>query len=337
MEVKPALWLAALAAAVPPPGPLALAGKHVVTTVQAQRPQLLVDGRVAWKAASVRVPPTAAADWFYNISVEQRLSSVRASGSTVAFVHAATVVFHAKCLDVVPRCAVPIWGEPLRGELWQGRPQGSYRRVDLRGRAVATDVSGTDVLVATQAPTAVLLLRPHRRRLVLVTSRQSQVNAVALAGDYAAWTERRESGFVLKVYDIRANHIAYRLSSRILAANNLVPFDLAADGTVAFVSDRSPRGGCDGGVGWASPSEPEAHFLAVNALRQEVRLAAGQFAFVTRASCTSTRLRYELADRAGHVRSVAPAAPAFFPSFDFDGSRLIYIDENGVVQILRTP
>lgn len=252
------LWLATVAAAVPAPGPLALAGKHVVTTL------------------------------------------------------------------------------PLRGELWQGRPRGPYRRVHLAGRAVAADVSGADVVVATEAPSKVVLLRPHRPRLILaMPQQQSHIDAVALAGRYAAWTERLESGFfVLKVYDVRANRLAYRLGSRALFSNNVVGFDLSADGTVAFISDRSPAVGCDGGVGWASPREPKPHFLRVNAVPGAIRVGAGRFAFLTRDSCTSSDLGYAVADRAAHVEVVGPAF--FTLDFDFDGRRLAYV-ENGAVRIIQMP
>jgi hypothetical protein len=319
-----------------------------------QPPEVYVDTRLAWRGAVIPVPPgLAKGSW--DASVSQRAGSLAGSTSTLAFVHSADVTLQAKCRKSFPPCMVPDMTKTILGELWRGPASGPFHRI-AGGRngpiVLSADVSGTEVAYTQVAArrleggsglSRVVLVRDGRRPVTLASSRKSIFDAVAVAGDYAAWLGRPTGAvrypqpfFTITVYDLRRSRVAYRLGDRALAANNSsLPFDVAADGTVAFVSDRSPRGGCDGGIGWASPRSPRAHFLPGDALQAAVRLARGRIAFLSRPSCTASGdFTVVVATLDGRRTSVASLAS--IGGFDFDGRRVAYVAD-GAVHVVAAP
>ena len=98
-------------------------------------------------------------------------------------------------------------------------------------------------------------------------------------------------------------------------------FDLAADGTLAYVLN-------DGSAAWSRPDAPEAHPLPHDGAATDVAVGGGRVALraihsVRRSGLEQTDARFTVVDLAGHTIG-AHAANATAGSFDFDGHRLAY-------------
>ena len=160
---------------------------------------------------------------------------------------------------------------------------------------------------------------------------------MTIAGRYAAWIECQRLGYghplapgAVVVYDLRAGKVAYRLDPRTLAPAFVLGIALRADGTVAFISDPSPGGGCSGagdsgGVGWASAAEPRPHFLVGNARGENIELADDRIIYVMSPTCqvgVTPTFRLVAASLDGTERWSSPIACC---GFDADGSRIVYL------------
>lgn len=218
-----------------------------------------------------------------------------------------------------------------RTVLWVGPPfhrVGAARDVDVDAKTVAyaQTGSGESRVVVGNATVA--------------TSRDVEYLRVAVAGHYLAWIER--TGLerwpappnVVVVYDRAAHRVAYALDVDELGHTVVSSLDLEADGTVAFAGDPAPAGGCDGGVAWASVSQPRPHYLSGNAIPWRVRVAGGRIAYFTR-SCTAPT-PFRLVVKTLGDRTLADGVTVY-GGFDFDGRRLAYLRSPKEIGVTRIP
>jgi hypothetical protein len=213
------------------------------------------------------------------------------------------------------------------GDLWVGPPfrrVAAARTVDVDGKTVAY-AQGSRVVVGSAT---------------VNSSRDVDYSHVAVAGHFVAWIERTglerwpapPSSIV--VYDLAAHRVAYVLDVDELGHTVVSSVDVEADGTVAFASDPSPAGGCDGGVAWASIAQPRAHYLSGNAIPWRVRIAAGRIAYFSR-SCLAPAT-FRLVVRSLADRTLADGVTTY-GGFDFDGHRLAYLRSPREIEVTRLP
>src|SRR5439155_10804974 len=180
------------------------------------------------------------------------------------------------CAGTVPCLGGPIRGKPIRSELWTARAQGRFRRVAVvtgEGAALDADVDRTTVAYAetVNGESRVAVVRAGRTAIVAAT-RTVDYPHVAVAGRYVAWIQRSSLEHwpappsTVVVYDLAAHRAAYTLGPQELGHAVVSSVDLGADGMVAIASDPSPKGGCDGGVAWASIAQPRLHYLSGDAI-----------------------------------------------------------------------
>jgi hypothetical protein len=278
-------------------GPV-LAGPRVVWT--SDGPALYASGPVRrlWRARS------------------EDIGALAASAATIAFVQ--TV-------------------EPLRRELWVRRSSGPFRRVTGNAAALGVDVDRDTV---AYAKTENRVSRVVAANAVVASSRDVEYSHVAVAGHYVAWIERGSlerwpaPPSTVVVYDLAAHRVAYTLDVDELGHTVVSSLDLEADGTVAIASDPAPAGGCDGGVAWASISQPRAHYLSGDAIPWRVRIAAGRIAYFTRTCTAPTPFRLVVKTLAD--RTLADGVTVY-GGFDFDGRRLAYLKSAKEIAVARIP
>jgi hypothetical protein len=293
--------------------------------------------RRVWRPGRVSVPPDLRTDPKARYEASQLVTDLASSASTTAFVR--TVGFRRipECVNANPPClGGPLRSVPFRGELWVRRGSGAFRRLAgglHRPLVVATDVDKSTVVYAEEGSVnRVVVLRRNGPPEVLTSSPELKYPRVAVAGDFVAWLEGDERSFgyprrSLVVYDLRTRSIAYRL-----AAAPIVELDLAASGTVAFGQDPTPIGGPNGGIGWASLAEPQAHFLPGDAIPFRLKLAAGRVAFFTRICCPRDFSPFLIKSLTGDVLSRRSAA---YGDFDLDAHRVTYLRSVKVIGVDR--
>lgn len=318
-------------------GPV-LAGARVVWT--SDGPALYSSRRRVWRAGAVSVPRGLPEDPRFSYSVGQDITEVSASATTTAFVRTVDLQRVPKCASDEPCPGGPLRGETIRAEVWAGRPSGAFRRITVAsgaGVALDEDVDGSVLAYVATANGASRAVVGHT---TLAAPPGLEWTHVAVAGHYLALIERSSvehwpappSGIV--VYDLAGHRVAYTLDVDELGHTVVSSLDLEADGTVAFASDPAPAGGCDGGVAWASISQPRPHYLSGDAIPWRVRIAAGRIAYFTR-SCLAP-MPFRLVVKTLGDRSLADGVVAY-GGFDFDGRRLAYLRSPREIEVTRIP
>src|SRR5438477_964245 len=296
------MWVPLLAALtlVPTPtsirqGPV-LAGSQVVWTTDAASVYASAPVRLLWRAGSVSVPRGLPDDPRFSYRVDQEINALAASTSTAAFVRTVELYRIPMCADA-PCPGVSPREQRLRGDVWSGPPTGPFRRI-ARG-ALDADVDRNTVVYSETSggKSGIVVARPQAARIQLTSEPDVEFPHVAVAGRYVAWIERSSVEHwpappaTVVVYDLRTRRPAYTLGPQELGHVVVSSLDLEVDGTVAVASDPSPAGGCDGGVAWASITEPRLHYLSGNAIPWRIKIAAGRIAFITRTCVAPTPFR----------------------------------------------
>jgi hypothetical protein len=318
-------------------GPV-FAGPQIVWS--SDGPTVYSSARRLWRAGPVSVPRGLPADPNFSYSAGQDITAVAASATMTAFVR--TVYLHRapKCEPNTPCPGGPLRGQPIRSELWVRRAEGRFRRATVvSGSGIALDV---DIAHNTLAYT--VTANGESRVVVANTTvtapRHVEYSHVAVAGHYLALIER--SGLEhwpappssVVVYDLAAHRVAYALDVDELGHTVVSSLDLEADGTVAFASDPAPAGGCDGGVAWASISQPRPHYLSGDAIPWRVRIAAGRIAYFSRSCVAPAPFRLVVKTLGDRTLADGPIA---YGGFDFDGRRLAYLQSPKEIAVTRIP
>jgi hypothetical protein len=185
-------------------------------------------------------------------------------------------------------------------------------------------VSGHEVATCDEAAGNVLVADGRTEQTIDVIPAAAQVRGVRLAGPFVAWLEDgtgANGAFTLVVFD-RATRTEVLRTPTTTFGSTFADWDLRDDGTVAYVvgnvltsSDRRQR------IGWASPSAPTAHPLAVRpGFRYSVRVTPGGVAF--RRVGPRFRLQLGLAPLDGTPARLL--ADGVHGAFDADATRLAF-------------
>ena len=329
-----------------PVGTVLLVGPEVMWARDDPVPSLYVGRRRIWTAPRVSLPADYPTQTGFDYFVGQGVAPISRMRVGIVFLRVVYVVRRHVCHRGGRFCGPPDDTFPLYSEVWRGPLRGPFRRVaggPGRPRVTAAAASGDDVVFAerVQPDHSRIVLQRSGRRTVLADGPSRAFPQLALSGRYAAWLDWKvddrgdyADSFRLVVYDVAARRTAYALEAAALRSNNPPGFDVDARGTVVFTAERSPEGGCDGGLAWASTREPRAHFIRSNALSGTLRIAGGRIAYVTRASCTGARARLALIDLRGRMQRLTPPLLSSGP-FDYDGRRLAYADARRDDTVLR--
>jgi hypothetical protein len=275
-------------------------------------------------------------------------ASLEASPSRIAFIRYAILVTEGRCAG--RPCGVRT-EEPLFWELWVGASRGPFRRVAGGAPTAASpscelvvpgpvDVSGTSIVYAEHRALCrgrladayagrarVVLLRGRSKTILARTS--SPIDAVAIAGRYAAWgtyaRARAAEKPTITVYDLRRRSIAYRVTTGSLSS-----FGLQGDGTIAWLTSSDDAAAT---LAWASPRSPRPHVLkAVAPIGFVVRIAGDRILLAAKVPRSCCAVRLALAALNGRARTLSSFGTSeqsprglLGEIVDFDGRRAAFV------------